>query len=79
MYILQEIQTSNGQTALVTPQTYSDRAGAESAFYTTCAAAVISSVEKHTVTVFTEEGFQIPELTKCFKHAAQPESEPEET
>ena len=78
MYILQEIQTSNGQTALVTPATYPDRQSVESAFYLTCGAAVISSVEKHTVMVYTEEGFVIPELNKCFRHEPQPEPEPEE-
>ena len=77
MYILQEIQTTGGQTALVTPVTYPDRLAAESAFYLTCGSAVISQVEKHTVMVYTEEGFPIPELTKCFKHSPQPEPEPE--
>lgn len=67
-YILQEMQTTNGTTALVTPSVYSTREAAESAFYTTCGYAVVSTVPVHTVMVFTEEGFPIPELTKCFKH-----------
>ena len=70
-YIVQEIQTNGGATALVTPYVYPTREAAESAFYTICGSAVISAVEKHTVTVYTEEGFQIAELTKCFKHTAQ--------
>ena len=68
MYILQEIQTGNGTTSLLTPIQRSTRAEIESAFYTTCGSAVISNVPVHTVMVYTEEGFPIPELTKCFKH-----------
>ena len=72
-YILQEMQTTNGTTALVTPAVYTSREAAESAFYTTCGAAVVSAVPVHTVMVFTEEGFPIPELCKCFKHAVAEE------
>ena len=68
MYILQEIQTTNGTTALLTPVQRSTRPEIESVFYTTCGSAVISNVPVHTVMVYTEEGFPIPELTKCFKH-----------
>ena len=71
MYILQEIQTNGNVTALATPIQYPTRQAAESAFYTTCGYAVISTVEKHTVMVYTDEGFPIPELTKCFKHEAE--------
>ena len=73
MFIVQEIQTSNGSTALVTPAQYPTREQAESAFYQACGYAVVSQVEEHTVMVYTHEGFAIPELTKCFKHpAAEP-------
>ena len=75
MFIVQEIQTSNGSTALVTPAQYPTREQAESAFYTACGYAVVSQVEEHTVMVYTHEGFVIPELTKCFKHPAQVEPE----
>ena len=74
MYIVQEIQTSNGQTALVTPVQKPTREEAESAFYIACGYAVTSAVEEHTVMVYTHEGFVIPELVKCFKHSA-PEPE----
>ena len=67
-YILQEIQTNGDTTALVAPVVYPTREAAESAFYTTCGFAVVSTVEVHTVMVYTQEGFPIPELTKCFKH-----------
>lgn len=78
MYIVQEIQTSGGTTSLLPAATYPTREAAESAFYTTCGYAVISNVEKHTVMVYTEEGFPIPELTKCFKHSAASAGEPSE-
>ena len=67
-YIVQEMQTTGNTTALVAPVVYPNRPEAESAFYTTCGAAVVSSVPVHTVMVYTEEGFPIPELIKCFKH-----------
>ena len=69
-YIIQEIQTTNGTTALVPAVIKATRPEAESAFYLTCGSACVSNVDVHTVTVFTDEGFQIPELTKCFKHNA---------
>lgn len=70
MYILQEIQTSNGTTALLPAVQRATRAEIESAFYLACGSAVVSNVPVHTVMVYTEEGFPIPELTKCFKHEA---------
>lgn len=77
MYIIQEIQTNNGQTILGVPAQHATREAAESAFYTLCAYAVVSTIEKHAIITYTEEGFPIPELTKCFKHAAQPAPSPE--
>ena len=68
MYILQEIQTTNNGTTRLTPVQRETRAEIESAFYLTCGSAVISSVPTHTVMVYTDEGFPIPELTKCFRH-----------
>lgn len=68
MYILQEIQTTNGTTALLPAVQRATRAEIESVFYLTCGSAVISNVDTHTVMVYTDEGFPIPELTKCFKH-----------
>lgn len=67
-YIVQEIQTTGNTTVLATPETYSTRQAAESAFYLKCGSAVISSVPKHTIMVYTEEGFVIEELVKCFDH-----------
>ncbi len=67
-FIVQEIQTTGSTSALTTPEVYSTRQAAESAFYLKCGSAVISSVPKHTIMVYTEEGFVIEELVKCFEH-----------
>ena len=68
MYIIQEIQTNNGTTALLPAIQKETREEAESTFYTICGSAVISNVAEHTVMVYTHEGFPITELCKCFKH-----------
>lgn len=78
MFIVQEIQTNGGVTALLPAVQHETREAAESAFYLICGSAVVSGVEKHTVMVFTEEGFPIPELTKCFRHEAAPGEGPDE-
>lgn len=75
-YIIQEIQTTGGNSAFLPQEAYSSRQEAEAAFYYKCGSAVISSVPVHTIMTYTEEGFPIPELTKCFKH--EQISEPEE-
>ena len=56
MYILIEMQTNNGQTALVQPRSYTDRLRAESAYYTALSAAAVSSVQIHTVVLLDEHG-----------------------
>lgn len=69
MFILKEIQTNEeGIPAFLPEITRETRQEIESEFYMKCGYAVISSVPVHTIMVFTEEGFVIPELTKCFKH-----------
>ena len=70
MYIIQELQTTNNQTALVTPVTKSDRAQAENAFLTACAAACISQVEVHTVLWYDEHGNVIDR--KFYEHLSEP-------
>lgn len=70
MYIIQEIQTNNGTTALLPAIQKETREEAESTFYTICGSAVISNIDAHTVMVYTHEGFPITELCKCFKHGA---------
>lgn len=63
MYIVQEIQTTE-TTALLPPLTYESQAEAESAFYSACASAAISSVLVHTVMMYTEVG--ATQLIRCF-------------
>ena len=81
MYIIQEIQTTNGVPAFLPADQKATRGEAESVFYYKCGSACISNVPVHTIMTYTEEGFVIPELTKCFKHdpVPTPEPEPEET
>ena len=56
MFIIQELQTSGAQTALVTPATFTDRNQADSAFHTALAAAAVSTVPVHTVMMYDEHG-----------------------
>lgn len=56
MYIIQEIQTTGGQTALVPAATFNDRNEAESNYHMKLGAAAISAVEVHTVVMFDEHG-----------------------
>lgn len=78
MFIVQEVQTNNGVAAFLPQESYQTREAAESAFYLKCGSACISSVEVHTVLTYTEEGFVIHELTKCFKHEPVPAPDLEE-
>ena len=59
MYIIQEIQTSGGQTALLPAITKADKNEMESTFHSILAAAAISAVEVHTVIVYDEHGNMI--------------------
>lgn len=56
MYIIQEIQTTSGSTALLPTITKADRNEAESAFHSILASAAISSVGVHTVLLYDEHG-----------------------
>ena len=56
MYIIQEIQTNNGTTALVPAVTEADQEEAESKFLVTCSYAVKSEVDVHTVIWYDEHG-----------------------
>lgn len=57
-YILIELQTSNGTTANIVKQ-YNDLNSAESAYYSTCASAVISSIDTHAVILMNENGITL--------------------
>ena len=56
MYILVEMQTNNGQTAVVTPVVYENRLEAESVYHQKLAAAAISSVQIHSVAMLDDHG-----------------------
>ena len=56
MYIIQEIQTNNGQSALLTPITKEDKLVAESEWHTKMGYAAISNVQVHTVIMYDEHG-----------------------
>jgi hypothetical protein len=56
MYIIQEIQTTGGQTALLPAVTFTDRNEAESAFHLKLGSAAVSSVDVHTVLMYDEHG-----------------------
>lgn len=69
MYIIQEIQTTNNQTALVPAVTFTDRNEAESNYHMKLGAAAISSVQVHTVVMFDEHGNTIKR--DCYEHLPQ--------
>ena len=56
MYIIQENQTTGGQTALLPAVTFTDRNEAESAFRLKLGSAAVSSVDVHTVLMYDEHG-----------------------
>lgn len=56
MFILQEIQTTNANTALVPAQTYNSKNEAESAYHQALAAAAVSNVTVHAVVLMDEHG-----------------------
>lgn len=59
-FIVIEMQKdANGNVAIVTPAMYDNQNEAESKFYTVLAAAAVSNVPKHSVTMLHEDGFVI--------------------
>lgn len=69
MYIIQEIQTSGGNTALLPAITKSDKNEMESTVHSILAAAAISSVEVHTVIVYDEHGNTVNH--KYYEHLSE--------
>ena len=69
MYIIQEIQTTDGVSALLPAVTQSDRNDAESAFYSKVAYAAASSVQVHTVIMYDEHGNVL--LSKYYEHTQE--------
>ena len=64
-YVIIEMQTTNGSTAIVTPASYDNNISAEAAFLTKCAAARVSGLDVHSVTLLDEEGKVV--ARKCYK------------
>lgn len=56
MFIIQEIQTTNGQTALTPAVVKPTREEADSVFYSLLSYAAISTVGIHAVVMFDEHG-----------------------
>lgn len=56
MYIIQEIQTTNGVTALLPAVTKNDKNEADSAYFSTLSFAAVSSINVHTVIMYDEHG-----------------------
>lgn len=70
MYIIQEIQTSNDQTALLPAITKTDKNEMESAMHSILASAAVSSVQVHTVLVYDEHGNTI--RREFYEHLPEP-------
>ena len=71
-FIVQELQTdAQGNTVLLPAELKETFDEAASVFYYKCGFAVVSTVPIHTVITYTDEGFAIPELKKCFKHPVE--------
>lgn len=71
MYIVQEIQTTGNQTALLPALTYADRNEAESAYHMKLGSAAIGSVEVHTVIMIDEHGNMLKR--EYYEHVAEGE------
>lgn len=65
-YIINEYQTTNGATAIVTPAQTSDPNEADSIYHSKLASAAISSVPVHSVTLDTEDGQRLK--SECYRH-----------
>ena len=72
MYIIQEIQTSNNQTALLPAITKTDKNEMESTVHSILASAAVSSVQVHTVLVYDEHGNTI--RREFYEHLPEPET-----
>lgn len=66
-YLTIELQTNKGTTANIVTQ-YTDLSAAESAFYSICSSAIISSVEVHAVVLMDENGITLK--NEFFTHSS---------
>lgn len=69
MYIVIELQTTNGVTAVVPPTAYADLSTAYQKYYTILAAAAVSSVSVHSAVILNERGELV--RTESFEHAVE--------
>ena len=65
-YVIIEMQTTGTTTAVVTPASYDNNISAEAAFLTKAAAARVSELDVHRVTLLDEEGKIV--ARKCYKN-----------
>lgn len=75
MYIIQEIQTNNGQTSLLPPINKEDKLGAESEWHTKMGFAAISDVQVHTVIMYDEHGNMVKQ--GYYEHIQEANNVPE--
>ena len=72
MYILVELQTTNGQTANIVTA-FADKLAAESAYHSVLASAAISQVEIHAATLLDERGNLLQR--EFYRHRTEQDSE----
>lgn len=59
MFIIIETQTNGGSVAIVPPASYEDKQTAEQNYHNSLAAAAVSNVQIHAVTMLDERGNRI--------------------
>lgn len=65
-YIVLEMQTNNGTTALVPPVVYYTRQEAESKYHLILTSAAVSQVEEHAASILTGDGRLV--RNECYRH-----------
>ena len=73
-YIVLEVQTTGGVSAIVPPLAYTDRLAAEGQYHSILASAATSAVEEHAVLLLAADGRLI--RSECYRHEAEPAPEP---
>jgi hypothetical protein len=68
MYIIQEIQTTNGVTSLLPAYTKERKEEMESTYHSIMASAAISSVTVHTCVCYDEHGNDVTPGKKFYEH-----------
>ena len=65
-YIVLEMQTNNGTTALVPPAIYTTRQEAESKYHLILTSAAVSQIEEHAASILTGDGRLV--RNECYRH-----------